>query len=234
MAKRREPPAGASAGKDKDRKLPAELVALGEAVKLEGRPDLSGSASGAFTYALLSGAVWALDHHAQPDQGSRDVKRIAVRAFLKEVAPRDPLEGMLAAQLLGLHEAAMECLRRGAVAQQTFEGRQANLGQANKLVRSYATLLEALDRHRGKGQPQVVRVERVTVEAGGQAIVGAVAHSGGGGSGTGSDGRPHAPGGSISHEPGVPLRCADAVREPVPVAGGAGQAAVPDARRGGG
>jgi hypothetical protein len=232
MAKRREPPAGASAGKDKDRKLPAELVALGEAVKLENRPELSGSASGAFTYALLSGAVWALDHHAQPDQGSRDVKQLAVRAFLKEVAPRDPLEGMLAAQLLGLHEAAMECLRRGAMAGQTFEGRQANLGQAGKLTRSYAVLLEALGRHRGKGQPQVVRVERVTVEAGGQAIVGAVSQ-GGGGSGAGSDERPHAPG-RLAHEPGVPLRCADAVRKPVPVAGGAGQAAVPDARRDGG
>ena len=74
----------------------------------------------------------------------------------------------------------MECLRRGAMAQQTFEGRQANLGQAGKLTRSYAVLLEALDRHRGKGQPQVVRVERVTVEAGGQAIVGAVSRRGGG------------------------------------------------------
>ena len=136
MAGRREPPAGASAGKDKDPKLPAELVALGEAVRLENRPDLSGSASGAFTYALMSGACWALDHHAQPDQGSRDVKQIAVRAFLKEVAPRDPLEGMLAARLLGLHEAAMECLRRGAMAQQTFEGRQANPGQASNIVAS--------------------------------------------------------------------------------------------------
>ena len=233
MARRREPPAGASAGKDKDRKLPAELVALGEAVKLENRPDLSGSASGAFTYALMSGAVWALDHHAQPDPGSRDVKRIAVRVFLREVAPRDPLEGMLAAQLLGLHEAAMECLRRGAVAGQTFEGRQANLGQANKLARSYAVLLEALDRHRGKGRPQVVRVERVTVNAGGQAIVGAVAHQGGGGSGAGNDGQPHAPG-RLAHEPGAPLRGADAGGEPVPVAGGAGEEAVPDARRGGG
>ena len=232
MAKRREPPAGGSAGKDKDRKLPAELVALGEAVKLEGRADLSGSASGSFTYAQLAGACHALDHNAQPDQGSRDVKRIAVRAFLKEVAPRDPLEGMLAAQLLGLHEAAMECLRRGAMAQQTFEGRQANLGQANKLTRSFAALAETLDRHRGKGQPQVVRVERVTVEAGGRAIVGAVAQ-GGGGSGAGSDGRPHAPA-ALAHEPGVPLRCADAGREPVPVAGGGGEGAVPDARRGGG
>jgi hypothetical protein len=199
-------------------------VALGEAVKLENRPELSGSASGAFTYALMSGRLLGADHHAQPDQGSRDVKRIAVRAFLKEVAPRDPLEGMLAAQLLGLHEAAMECLRRGAMVGQTFEGRQANLGQANKLVRSYAVLLEALDRHRGKGQPQVVRVERVTVNAGGQAVVGTVAR-GRGGSGAGSDERPHAPA-ALAHEPGVPLRGADAGREPVSVAGGEGEGAV--------
>jgi hypothetical protein len=98
---------------------------------------------------------------------------------------------MLAAQLLGLHEAAMECLRRGAVAGQTFEGGRRTSARPNKLVRSYAVLLEALDRHRGKGRPQVVRVERVTVDAGGQAIVGAVAQ-GGGGSGAGSDGQPHA------------------------------------------
>ena len=42
-----------------------------------------------------------------------------------------------------------------------------------KLVRSFAVLTDALNRHRGKGQ-QVVRVEHVTVQAGGQAIVGAV------------------------------------------------------------
>jgi hypothetical protein len=35
-------------------------------------------------------------------------------------------------------------------------------------------MLEALDRKRGKG-PQVVRVERVVVNDGGQAIVGSVA-----------------------------------------------------------
>jgi hypothetical protein len=58
--------------------------------------------------------------------------------------------------------------------EQSFEGRR-NLEFANKLVRSYATLVETLDKHRGKGQ-QVVRVEHVTVTAGGQAIVGAVSH----------------------------------------------------------
>jgi len=44
---------------------------------------------------------------------------------------------------------------------------------ANKLLRTYTAQVEALSRYRGKGQ-QTVRVEHVTVQAGGQAIVGAV------------------------------------------------------------
>jgi hypothetical protein len=40
-----------------------------------------------------------------------------------------------------------------------------------KLSRTYATLVEALNRHRGKGQ-QKVTVEHVHVHEGGQAIVG--------------------------------------------------------------
>jgi hypothetical protein len=192
-------------------------------------PELSGSASGAFTYGLYCQVVRALCHNAQDDPETVDVARIAARRFMAGVAPRDPVEGMMAVQLLGLHDAAMECFRRGALREQPGEYRDQNLTQANRLVRSYAVLLEALDRRRGKGQPQVVRVERVTVEAGGRAIVGAVTQ-GGGGSGAGSDGRPHAPA-ALAHEPGVPLRCADPEGEPVPVARGAGQAAVPDARR---
>ena len=83
----------------------------------------------------------------------------------------------MAAQLLAAHNAAMECYRRAMHSEQTFEGRRENLNQANKLSRSSAVLLEALNRHRGKGQ-QKVTVEHVTVNAGGQAIVGAVATPG--------------------------------------------------------
>ena len=49
----------------------------------------------------------------------------------------------------------------------------------NKLSRTYATLLEALNRHRGKGQ-QKVTVEHVHVHPGGQAVVGAVEPPGAG------------------------------------------------------
>jgi hypothetical protein len=59
------------------------------------------------------------------------------------------------------------------IGEQTFEGRRENLNQANKLSRTYAALVEALNRHRGKGQ-QKVTVEHVHVHAGGQAVVGMV------------------------------------------------------------
>jgi hypothetical protein len=63
----------------------------------------------------------------------------------------------------------MECYRRAMIGEQTFEGRRENLCQANKLSRTYATLLESLNRHRGKGA-QKVTVEHVHVHEGGQAI----------------------------------------------------------------
>jgi hypothetical protein len=84
---------------------------------------------------------------------------------------------MIAAQLMAAHHAAMECYRRGMISNQTFEGRRENLAQASKLSRSFAALLEALNRHRGKDQQKVV-VEHVTVNAGGQAIVGSIGHPG--------------------------------------------------------
>jgi hypothetical protein len=73
----------------------------------------------------------------------------------------------------------MECYRRAMIGEQSFEGRRENLSQVNKLSRTYAALIDALNRHRGKGQ-QTVRFEHVTVQAGGQAIVGNVETPGGG------------------------------------------------------
>jgi hypothetical protein len=109
----------------------------------------------------------------------------------------------------------MECYRRAMLDEQTFEGRRENLSQANKLSRSFAVLLEGLNRHRGKGQ-QKVTVEHVTVNAVGQAIVGAVATPGGGAADK-SEEQPHA----LTHAPGIPMRSPDETRELVPCAGDA-------------
>ena len=95
----------------------------------------------------------------------RDKQLSATVAALIGIAPKDELEGMMAAQLVAAHNAAMECYRRAMIGEQTLEGRRENLAQANKLSRTYAALLEALNRHRGKGQ-QKVTVEHVHVHAG--------------------------------------------------------------------
>ena len=102
-----------------------------------------------------------------------DKKNIALAvAALREIAPKDTFEGMLAAQMLGTHNLAMACLGRAASADHA-DTMTRNIELGTKLTRTFTAQLEALNRHRGKGQ-QKVTVEHVTVNAGGQAIVGSV------------------------------------------------------------
>jgi hypothetical protein len=154
------------------------------------------------------------------DHEARDGQINAALSGLIGIGPKDELEGMIAAQLIASHSAAMECYRRAMIGEQTFEGRRENLSQANKLSRTFAVLLDALNRHRGKGQ-QKVTVEHVHVHQGGQAIVGAV-HQRGGSQNEIKD-SPYAPG-SITHEPGTPMPRPDPQRETVPVASDTGTA----------
>ena len=116
------------------------------------------------------------------DPSTRYEQYSATVAALAGIGPKDELEGMMAAQLIAAHNAAMECYRRAVIGEQSFEGRRENLAQAGKLSRTYAVLLDALNRHRGKGQ-QKVTVEHVHVHTGGQAVVGMVETPGGGGKG---------------------------------------------------
>ena len=147
--------------------------------------------------------------------GSRR-RRDEAEALADEAALAEArLEGMLAGQLIAANAAAMECYRRAMLHEQTLEGRKENLNQANKLSRTYVTLLEALNRHRGKGIQQKVTVEHVHVHAGGQAVVGAV--QGGGGAADGNQRQPHAQG--LAHASVTPLRSSNPELEPVPVTG---------------
>jgi hypothetical protein len=187
--------------------------------------DLGGSQSDSWNNVLANQAMQALWlKNSSPEE--RDTQLSATLAALAGIGPRDELEGMMAAQLIAAHNAAMECYRRAMIGEQTFEGRRENLAQANKLSRTYATLLEALNRHRGKGQ-QKVTVEHVHVHAGGQALVGVVEPPGGGDRAKSED-QPYAK--QIAHAPQPKMRRADAEREPVPVAGDA-ERPLPAARR---
>ena len=174
--------------------------------------------------AATTAALIGIDQHS--DEDALDQQLAATTAALIGIGPKDELEGMIAAQLLAAHNASMECYRRAMIPQQSLESRRENLNQANKLSRTYATLLESLNRHRGKGQ-QKVMVEHVHVHAGGQAVVGMV-EAPGGGAGPKSEDQAHAK--QIAHAPQPPMSGADAQRERVQVSSDA-ERAVPDARR---
>ncbi|MXP65631.1 hypothetical protein E0493_19975 [Roseomonas sp. M0104] len=119
-------------------------------------------------------AVWSPPGETEGDQ----LKKVrAVSQALAAFKPRDEIEGMLAAQAVALHFGAMECLRRAMVPNQPFETAAKLRKDGANLARAMTDMVEALDRKRGKG-PQVMRVERVVVQEGGQAIVGSVQPSG--------------------------------------------------------
>lgn len=192
--------------------------------------DIGGSKSDHWNSLLANQTVHAL-WIKNSDAETRDRQVSATIAALVGIGPKDELEGMMAAQLIAAHNAAMECYRRAMIGEQTFEGRRENLAQANKLSRTYAALLEALNRHRGKGQ-QKVTVEHVHVHAGGQAVVGMVAAPAGGEPGGGdrnnSEEQPHAK--QIAHASEPALPSPDTGREALPIARD-GERALPDARR---
>ena len=194
-------------------------------LKLKHHPrEVGGSPSKEFNYVLLKqviGSLWTA--HAADKEAEIELFDAAAAA-LAGIKPKDEVEGMLAAQMVAAHSATMECYRRAMLNEQTFEGRKESLNQANKLSRTYTMQMDALSRHRGKGQ-QKVTVEHVHVHAGGQAVVGSVET--GGGVANGNQRQPHAK--ALTHAPVTPLWSENPEREPVPLAGDA-ERPVPHAR----
>ena len=91
---------------------------------------------------------------------------LALRGF----APKDTVEAMIASQAVALHFASMECSRRAMLPQQSADIASKLRKDAANTSRAMIEMCEALDRRRGKG-PQTIRVERVVVQDGGQAVV---------------------------------------------------------------
>jgi hypothetical protein len=200
--------------------------AVHDPAKLLGRLKLiGGSMSDDWNNIIANQAVSALWLQNSDAEEVKKQRYAAVDALVG-IAPRDELEGMIAAQLVACHNASMECYRRAMIGEQTFEGRRENLSQANKLSRTYAALLDALNGHRGKGL-QRVTVEHVHVHSGAQAVVGTV-ETPGGGDRPKSEDQPHAK--QIAYAPQPAMWSANEEREPLPIAGDA-ERPMPAARR---
>ena len=95
-------------------------------------------------------------------------------SIFAELEPQDAVEAMLIAQMVATH--TLMTGLAGRVADQTHaQIRESQERSMTRLSRTYLAQMEALKKYRAKAQ-QVVRVERVTVNEGGQAIVGDVTH----------------------------------------------------------
>ena len=98
-------------------------------------------------------------------------------ALLNGIQPQDEIEGMLAVQMIAVHNMVMETMKLAMVTGQRFEWKEASINHATRMLRTFTAQMEALKRYRTGGQQKVI-VEHVHVTAGGQAIVGAVSTGG--------------------------------------------------------
>ena len=99
-------------------------------------------------------------------------------SVVKSVEPKDEVEAMLAAQMAAVHMATMTFARRLNHVENIPQQDSAERG-LNKLARTFVAQMEGLKRYRTGGE-QKVTVQHVTVNEGGQAVVGNVSHGSGG------------------------------------------------------
>jgi hypothetical protein len=99
-------------------------------------------------------------NHANIDASNKAIT--AVCQAMADMAPADPVEGILIAQLMAAHEAALAMYQKGwGQPPEFFEARTKYLQLADKAARTVMMLTERLDHHRGRGQQQIT-VKHVT------------------------------------------------------------------------
>ena len=101
--------------------------------------------------------------------------RDMMAAMQAELKPRDAVEAMLITQMTATHVAMTSLCQKMMDSSSGYQVREALERSMTRLSRTYLSQMDALKKYRAKAQ-QTVRVERVTVNEGGQAIVGDVSH----------------------------------------------------------
>ena len=152
---------------ERDEKAADEVAWLVQLTRTMGTEDLD------LTSRLLNQVV----NVAAPRSERKDAPVEEANAAIAAVAgigPRDTIEGLLAVQMVAVHNAAMTTLQWGSHYDQPIRGAQRYLNLSTKLLRTFTAQVECLQRYRGKTSKQKVTVEHVHVNEGGQAIVGAV------------------------------------------------------------
>lgn len=126
--------------------------------------------------ALLSHCLKVLKPNEASDDHPGHDERAFMLSIVNDLAPRDPVERMLAVQMAATHVATIRSARWLASAE-ILPQVQAHYTGVNKLARTFTAQVEALRKYRTGGE-QRVTVQHVNVSDGGQAIVGSVQRRG--------------------------------------------------------
>lgn len=162
---------------DAEEKKPSKVVMRANGNVLEIDPELLKLAFGTKDIDFAEGIITQLTNIGSKGPKIDEKGTDFVTSIVVGIKPQDQIETMLAAQMAAVHNATMTFSRRLAhvdnIPQQDSASRA-----FNQLARTFAAQVEALKRYRTGGQ-QNVTVKHVTVNEGGQAIVGNVSHGGG-------------------------------------------------------
>jgi hypothetical protein len=118
-------------------------------------------------HQVANAQVWP-----EPQDESDQLKKAVTQ--IREMAPQNATEAMLAVQMIAAHEAALIFNRRSTLGDQATEVIDANVQRATRLMRVFIQQLEAMQKMKGKAVQQQLTVDQVHVHQGGQAIVGSV------------------------------------------------------------
>jgi hypothetical protein len=165
---------------------------LGLGIKLEETPDqglqvvveatdalekLFGAKSPQMNEALLRRCFRVVQKVETDIDAPATDERFFLVGAVSEIKPGDGVERMLAVQMATTHLAMVRAGQWLANSDQ-LEQSKAHINGFTKLARAYTAQMEALRKHRNGGK-QTVTVQHVTVEDGGQAVVGNVGAGGG-------------------------------------------------------
>jgi hypothetical protein len=128
-----------------------------------------GSASPDFVNATL----FQLQAAARlPNSGLSEIAVNAALALIEHERPQGETECAIVVQMACVHSATMAVLGRLGGGHGGDRHVLAAATAASRLSRTFAILVETLRRLRNGGSPQVIRIERVDIREGGQAVIG--------------------------------------------------------------
>jgi hypothetical protein len=129
-----------------------------------------GTTSSDFVNATL---VQIQNASRMPSGGISETSVNAVLAFIEAAEPKNEMEAALAIQMACTHAVAMAVLSRagGAYGGDRHVAMMASAGA--RLLNAFTAQIETMRRLRGGGT-QIIRIERVEVRDGGQAVIGNV------------------------------------------------------------